>query len=160
MQNLITVCQSCHRTLEATHARAVTELDSGGIGEQRVRGLRREIHEIAGECEWIYESVIPQLDASPRIQGRKIDEDDLRIPTPEETPQVKKYTDMEKSMFLLGLIEGLSRAGTHLEGILEGESADWGSVDFDVQYHAPAYAFWAPDDHTPPAFNNEEFGVW
>ena len=65
---------------------------------------------------------------------------------------------MEKAMFLFGLIEGLSRLGTHIEPVLEGD-IDLDEATFDSQYENRVNAFISNGDEAAP-FNNEEHGVW
>lgn len=156
MRNLVALCRSCHRTMESLHGQAMGELNDTGLSEERVFALRRELEDAVGECRYIYETILPRLSATPRIEDRRVDSRGLKYPC-DATIHEDRYTDMEKSMFLMGFLEGMTRVGTHVEAIVDGE-IDYDGVEFDEKYNAPLGSFWTADDEEDPDFHNDSWG--
>jgi len=149
IDNLLTLCPSCHNTLESAHATAMGELNTNRPSEAAQIYLRYNLSEMEAHCRWLYETELPKLDASPRIENRKL---------PGHSPEAltDDHTDMEVACYIMGLIEGLSWSGTNIEGALERD--DLPPVDDRLRdrHGNPGHHFYHPNDDTTPDFNNPE----
>lgn len=120
--------------------------------EKVLRSVRYELKAFEGECQHVYKDVLPLLKDTPRVENRKIAEYDLRMPH-EEIDALDGYSDLEKSMFLLGYIEGISRVGTHVESIIDAKEAPKMKAN-ENSFSRPQRSFWAPEEENAPDFKN------
>jgi len=151
VDNLITVCCRCHRTLEETHAKALVELDRNQTS-QRLALARSHIAEAKGECEWLWGERLPRLSDLPAIEGRDL---------PGETyskVNSDALTDREKACYILGRIQGYSHLGTHIEAVVDHIEPDEIADRIVENYDDPKGFFSTPSGDDDPEFNNG--GPW
>jgi len=115
MRNLITVCQSCHRTLESTHARAISQLREEPVprAEDRLNAVRGQIDDALSHARSEFKQATEEAEYLPPLEKR-------RVPG----WWIDNLSEKEFTLYTIGRFEGIEFAARHIKSGLT--KPEWG----------------------------------
>ena len=116
--------------------------------DENIAFVRRQLDEMAQECEWLWNEELTNLSDLPAIEDRD-------IPGFSAPADKDGLTDRERACYLLGRLNAYAHAGSAIEESLEKDYTEIKTTVDVEEFDEPIGAFWTEDDPKPEFYSTE-----